>query len=154
MTYTRFIYTIMTSILILSAGCETHVAYRGKLPDPDQLAKIKPGTQDKEGVLRLIGSPSSISTFNDNTWIYDYKILESESFFTPREVMHRLYLIDFDTRGKVKEIRTQDGHGHNVRPVQRATASPGDDRTFLQSIFGNFGKRVQKSDNEDKSKGE
>lgn len=153
MTQTRFISMILTAILMLSAGCETHVTYRGKLPDPDKLAQIKPGRQDKEGVLRLIGSPSSISTFNDNTWIYDYKILESKSFFTPDEVLHRLYLIDFDARGKVKEIRTEDGHGHNIKPVQRATASPGDDRTFLQTIFGNFGKRVQKGDNEDKSKG-
>ncbi|MGI4851232.1 MAG: outer membrane protein assembly factor BamE [Janthinobacterium lividum] len=153
MMQTRFTYVILTGILILSVGCETHVTYRGKLPDPDQLAKIKPGAQDKEEVLRLIGSPSSISTFNDNMWIYDYKILESESFFTPREVMHRLYLIDFDIQGKVKEIRTQDGHGHNISPVKRATASPGDDRTFLQTIFGNFGKRVQKSENEDRSKG-
>ena len=155
MTKSRIIFSMLvTSFLILSTGCETQVVYRGKLPDPDQIARLKPGVQDKEGVLRMIGSPSSISTFNDNTWIYDYKILESESFFTPREVLHRLYLIYFDTNGKVKEVRTEDGHGHDIKPVQRATASPGDNRTYLQTIFGNFGKRAQRGDSEDKSKSE
>ena len=153
MMYRHYILTILISILISLTGCETHVAYRGKLPDPDQLAKIKPGQQDKEEVLRLIGSPSSMDTFNDNVWIYDYKVLESKSFFTPREVVHRLYLIHFDAHDKVREIRTENGHGRNIRPVQHVTKSPGDDRTFLQTIFGNFGRRVQKSENEDKSKG-
>ena len=143
----------MTSIFILT-GCETHIAYHGKMPDTDQLAKIEPGIQSKEDVLGLIGSPSSVNTFDNNTWIYDYKILESEAFFTPREVMHRLYVIHFDAQGKVKKVETKNGHGSAIQPVDRVTNTPGDDRTVLQSVFGNFGKRAKRGADDEKSKEE
>lgn len=139
-------------VFLAAAGCTAHIDHHGKLPDPEQMAKIKPGVQDKEEVLRLIGSPSSIAVFDENTWIYNYKVTESVSFLTPREIAQKLYLIHFDAQGKVQEVREEDGHGHDIVPVRRATPNPGDDRTFLQSIFGSFGKKAKKITDEDKQK--
>lgn len=145
-------FFLVGSIALLAAGCTARIDHRGKLPDTDQMAKIKPGVQDKEEVLRLIGSPASIASFDENAWIYDYKITESTAFFMPRETMHKLYLIRFDKQGRVQEIREEDGHGHDIVPIRRVTPSPGDDRTLLQSIFGNFGKKAKKVTDEGKEK--
>ncbi len=143
---------LFIGITLLAVGCTKRLDHRGKLPDPEQIAKIKPGLHDKEEVLRLLGSPSSIAAFNENTWIYDYKITESVSFLEPNEISHKLYLIYFDEKNRVKEVRQEDGHGRTITPVQRITPNPADDRTLLQSIFGNFGKKAKKLKEEDEKK--
>ncbi|GAO97879.1 outer membrane protein assembly factor BamE [Caedimonas varicaedens] len=148
--YPRLFFSLMA--LLVVSGCTARIDHRGKLPDPEQIAKIKPGVQDKEEVLRLIGSPSTIAVFDENTWVYNYKVTESVSFFTPQETAQKLYLIRFDAQGKVREVREEDGHGHDIVPVRRVTPNPGDDRTFLQSIFGNFGKKSKKIIDEEKQK--
>ena len=63
--YPRLFFSLMA--LLVVSGCTARIDHRGKLPDPEQIAKIKPGVQDKEEVLRLIGSPSTIAVFDENT---------------------------------------------------------------------------------------
>ena len=145
-------FSLVASIILLVTGCTARIDHRGKLPDADQIAKIKPGIQDKEEVLRLIGSPSSIASFKENIWIYDYKVTETVSFFLPRETTHKLYIIKFDKQGKVQEIREEDGRGHTIVPIRRVTPSHGDDRTLLQSIFGNFGRKAKKGTDDGREK--
>ena len=67
-------------VFLAAAGCTAHIDHHGKLPDPEQMAKIKPGVQDKEEVLRLIGSPSSIAVFDENTWIITIKLRKAFLF--------------------------------------------------------------------------
>src|SRR5271169_130718 len=60
--------TLAASALLV--GCTISVDQRGNLPDPDKLAEIQPGTTTKEQVVKVLGTPSSASTFNDDTWYY------------------------------------------------------------------------------------
>src|ERR1044072_1807892 len=65
------------------AGCAPRIKQRGKKPDEDQVVQINPGVDDKNRVSELIGTPSTISTFDDRTWYYISKRTETTAFFDP-----------------------------------------------------------------------
>ena len=46
------------------AGCQPTVSVHGHQIDPDLLAQIKPGVTSREEVTRLLGSPSTVGTFD------------------------------------------------------------------------------------------
>ena len=43
---------------------------RGFSPSPGAVDKLEVKTQSREDVQRLIGTPSSVATFNPNVWYY------------------------------------------------------------------------------------
>jgi len=51
-------------------GCDAVVDHRGFSPTPGSVEKLEVGTQSREDVVRLIGAPSAVATFNPNTWYY------------------------------------------------------------------------------------
>src|ERR1051325_5638108 len=71
------------ALALLLAGCAPTIDQRGNLPDETKLATIKPGLTTKETVSQLLGTPSSISTFNDKTWYYISRRTEQTAFFAP-----------------------------------------------------------------------
>ncbi len=54
----------------LLAGCAAEVSIRGNAVDKDSLALIKPGQQTRDQVIELIGSPTSVATFDKSTIYY------------------------------------------------------------------------------------
>ena len=54
----------------LAAGGATGVEQRGNLPAEDKIAEIHPGSTTKDEVIKILGSPSSVSVFNDKSWYY------------------------------------------------------------------------------------
>jgi outer membrane protein assembly factor BamE (lipoprotein component of BamABCDE complex) len=123
------------------AGCTISEDQRGNLPDPDKLAEVKPGTTTKEQVVKILGSPSSASAFNDDTWYYISRKTKQVAFFSPSVLDQQVYIVDFDDRGVVKEM----GHramedGANITPAPGATPAPGRELTFIEQLLGNIGR--------------
>ncbi len=126
---------------LLLAGCTISVDQRGNLPDPDKLATIKPGTTTKEQVVKILGTPSSASTFNDDTWYYISRRTKQVAFLSPTVLDQQVYIVDFNDQGIVKDI----GHrtladGEPITPAPGATPAPGRELTFLEQVIGNMGK--------------
>ena len=63
------------------AACNIPVDQRGNLPDASNLTQIKPGETDKATVTRLIGSPSSVASFDPNVWYYISQKTRTIAFF-------------------------------------------------------------------------
>jgi outer membrane protein assembly factor BamE (lipoprotein component of BamABCDE complex) len=126
---------------LLLAGCTISVDQRGNLPDPDKLAEIKPGTTTKEQVVKVLGTPSSASTFNDDTWYYISRKTKQVAFFSPTVLDQQVYIVDFNDQGIVKNIDHRTlADGEPVTPAPGATPAPGRELTFLEQIIGNMGK--------------
>ena len=85
-------------------GCAVSEDQRGNLPDPDKLAEVKPGTTTKEQVVKILGSPSSASTFDDDTWYYISRKTKQVAFFSPDVLDQQVYIVDFDDKGVVKDL--------------------------------------------------
>ncbi len=122
-------------------GCAPRMDTRGNLPDPEVLADIKPGKNSRDEVAEILGSPSSIAAFDDETWYYISKRTETLAFFEPEINDRRVVVIRFDDQGIVSDIKflgLEDGRVVNL--VERETPTAGNEVTFLQQIFGNVGR--------------
>lgn len=123
------------------AGCSLPVNDRGNLPKPDLLAQIKPGVTDEASVKALIGTPSSIATFDGDTWYYISRKEKQIAFLRPEILDQDVYVIRFDAKGIVTSV-THKGlqDAQNMTPNPNATPAQGREYTFLEQLIGNFGK--------------
>lgn len=130
------------AVLLASlAGCGLPVSDRGNLPKPDLLAQVKPGVTDKASVKALLGTPSSIASFDDNTWYYISKREKQIAFLKPDVLNQEVYAIHFDDKGVVTDVThkgLQDAQA--MTPNPDATPAQGREFTFLEQLIGNFGK--------------
>ena len=131
---------LFAAALVL-AGCTISVDQRGNLPDPEKLAQVQPGSTTKEQVVKVLGTPSSASTFNDDTWYYISRKTKQVAFFSPTVLDQQVYIVDFDNRGVVKNVDHRAlADGLPVEPAPGATPAPGRELTFLEQLVGNLGK--------------
>jgi outer membrane protein assembly factor BamE (lipoprotein component of BamABCDE complex) len=122
------------------------VHHQGKHVDVDDLAKIKAGTHNKNDVLSIVGSPSVDGTFDRKKWVYISKVTETTAFLAPTTAEEEVVAIYFDDNGIVKEVAFHENEdSENIDFVERVTPTSGHSMTFLQQIFGNFG-RMSRSD--------
>lgn len=125
---------------VLLGGCATMVDVRGNVPDEDRLAQLKPGLT-KENVQQILGTPSSVGTFDDNTWYYISKKTEQWAFKAPKTLDQQVVAVDFDQGGRLRDVRR---HGLEeamaVDPVDRTTPTPGKELGFFEQLFGNIGR--------------
>jgi outer membrane protein assembly factor BamE (lipoprotein component of BamABCDE complex) len=132
--------TVLVSASLL--GCAASVEQRGNLPNADKMSEIHAGSTTKEEVVKLLGTPSSVSVFNnDKSWYYISRRTAQTAFFEPDVLDQQVYVVNFDDQGVVKAIDhklLQDGK--EITPVARATPAPGRELSFLEQLIGNLGK--------------
>src|SRR5262245_6072654 len=92
------------SIGAMIAGCAGVVEQRGNLPPPEKLAEIQPGVTSKDEVIKILGSPSSVSIFNDKSWYYISRRTGQIAFFEPDVIDQQVHIVNFDDRGIVKTV--------------------------------------------------
>ena len=132
---------IVTVAILVTVGCEPRIDVRGNVPDPDLLADIEIGHINKEQVIALIGSPSSISPLSSNTWYYVRERTETVAFFEPEVKERKILVIVFDKNGvaeKVKLYGLEDAR--KIEIVERVTPTAGKEFTILKQLFGNIGR--------------
>ncbi len=140
--FCRVAAVVAVAVLAGSLGaCSPTISARGNLPSKDQLSQIKPGVTDKASVTALLGSPSSVASFDDTTWYYISQRSEELAFFKPEARNPEVVAVVFDKDGIVKDVRkTTSKAPHNVEPVARTTPAPGKELSFIEQLIGNFGK--------------
>ena len=127
--------------IAMIAGCATSVEQRGNLPTQEKLAEIHPGVTNKDEVVKILSSPSSISIFSDKSWYYISRRTGQFAFFDPDVIDQQVFIVNFDDQGVVKTVDhkgVQDARA--IDPVPRATPAPGRELTFLEQLIGNVGK--------------
>ncbi len=134
------IFLAAGAITGMLAACSPPVETRGNLPNPELLAEIQPGIHSQEEVIDLLGTPSSIATFDSKTWYYISKQTESFAFFEPEVLDQQVVIIEFDDGGLVKNIRLYNlEDGQTLEMVGRTTPTRGKELTFFQQLIDNFG---------------
>ncbi len=132
---------VAAGLTMLLAGCADNVQVHGNMPDPEVIAEIQRGVSRRDDVVDLLGSPSTVSTFQDDRWYYIGQKIEQFAFFKPEILDRRILVVSFDGNGMVEDTRTYAlEDGLIIDPVGRETPTEGRDLTFLQQIFGNIGR--------------
>lgn len=129
------------AMAVLIVACSPIVDSRGNLPEGEELDKIKVGATSREQVASLLGSPSSVATFDDNTWYYISKRTETVGFFRPEVIEQKVLTVRFDEAGLVKEVaQVGKDDAAEIDPVSRTTPTSGQTFSLWQQLFGNLGR--------------
>jgi outer membrane protein assembly factor BamE (lipoprotein component of BamABCDE complex) len=135
------------------AGCTPIVANRGNMLDEDRITQVKAGSSSKNDVFEALGSPSIVSTFDDNTWYYIGQRTEREAFFKPVITDRKVIAVQFDDTDHVRAVdRVGLEEAVEVEPLQQTTPAVGREITFMEQLIGNIGrpssKKKKKSDDQ------
>ena len=126
---------------MLAAACGGKYDVRGNEPDPDKVLAVHPGIDTRQQVSQLLGTPSTTSTFDPNTWYYISKRTEQYAFFDPDIIDQEVLVVKFDDGGLVSDMYIYGVEdGRIVEPVERTTPTYGQELTLMQQLIGNFGR--------------
>lgn len=136
-----FRYAACALALILLGACAARIDARGNLPDPEILGQIKAGRSTRDQVQQLLGSPSSVAVFDEETWYYVSQRTETVAFLAPKIIDRKVVVVQFNNKGVVSEVQTKGiEDGRDVNPVDRVTPTAGNELTILDQMVGNFGR--------------
>jgi outer membrane protein assembly factor BamE (lipoprotein component of BamABCDE complex) len=128
-------------LAVLASGCAPVVDQRGYIPDPEKVESVRPGIDNKLSVSSRLGSPSSVSTFDQNVWYYISSEEAKFAFFRPRTTKREIVAVVFDENDLVDGVKyfgLEDGQDVNI--VGRETPTRGKELSFFEQIFGNIGR--------------
>lgn len=133
-------YIISTIACALLTGCAAEISARGNLPTEEKLSQVTPGLT-REQVMQILGSPSTMATFTDQSWYYIGQKVEDYAFYRPKVLERQVVVIQFDEQDQVSEIKRLDKEdGKAVEMVDRTTPTVGRDLSIMQQMFGNLGR--------------
>ena len=128
-------------IAATATACAPKLAVRGSLPDQSLLALVTPGVHGREDVIGILGSPSVVSTFDENTWYYIGRRTRQYAFFKRKITEQQVVIVQFDRGGQVQQLARLDRtHGRKIDLVERETPSAGRKLGILEQLFGNIGR--------------
>lgn len=133
--------TVLSALVAGLAGCAARIDTRGNLPEPERISEIDIGSHSRQDVADILGSPSSMSTFGDETWYYISKRTETLAFLAPVVTESNILAVHFDKDGKVVSIERRGLEDlKEITPVARSTPTAGNELTLLDQLLGNFGR--------------
>ena len=133
--------TCAALLALALAACTGRVDTRGNLADPEAVSQITPGESTRGTVEDLLGSPTTVATFNDSTWYYIGRKTERFAFFKPEVLEQQVVAIHFDQAGTVEDVKIYGpDDAREVELVDRTTPTAGKELTVLQQLFGNLGR--------------
>jgi len=131
--------------LLLTTGCSTEktnewfMTHNGNMPSNERISRISVG-DSRADVRRELGAPSTVVSFDKNTWIYMSSDIKRVAFFAPDEVSRDVLTIKFNDNDEVKEIiRMSKNDGQDVRINSDETEAYGQDPGFFRKYFGGVG---------------
>ena len=118
---------------------EWFVTHNGNMPSEERIAKIEKGSS-KDDVLQILGTPSTVAAFDENTWIYMSSDIKRVAFFKPQEIDRNILKIKFDSNDNVTKItRLNKDNGIDINPAKEKTEVKGQEPGFFQKYFGGVG---------------
>ena len=140
MTVVRCLVALGVSAMTLSA-CATSEHVDGQLPNPEKLAALDIGVHTRDDVTKLIGTPSTTSLFDDDSWYYIKRVTQQIAFFEPVVIDQKIVAIVFNEEGKLEDIvlyREEDGR--EIVMVERTTPTHGRKLSIWEQLLSNFGR--------------
>ncbi|MGD9650569.1 MAG: outer membrane protein assembly factor BamE [Dongiaceae bacterium] len=132
---------LLLTVFAALAACTPFNNTRGNFVDAERLDYIKTGETTQDQVARILGSPSAKSEFGEPAWYYIGQKTEAVAFFTPEVKKHEVTIIRFNKEGVVQAVEKVDETKlQAIKPVARATPSPGSELTIMQQLLGNVGR--------------
>jgi len=132
---------VVTMAVLVLGGCTSRKFVRGYMADEKMVSAIKPQVDTHDSVKEMLGSPSSVATFDNDSWYYYSKKSESLAFFKENITELNIIAVRFDTDGYVTVVDQYTlADLNNIEPVDKITETHGRELSFIQELFGNIGR--------------
>ncbi len=132
---------IILAMSLVASACSPRVSIRGNLPREEQLAKVSIGEQKRDEVAEILGTPSTLGTFDDKVWYYISRKTERFAFLEPKIVDQQVIAIYFSDSDVVEAVHRYDKDDlRRIGMVDRKTPTAGKDISVLDQLIGNLGR--------------
>lgn len=140
MTFSKKQFIMTAALCVVLAGCTPTKAQRGNLLENYQLERVEAGKHSRSDVLRLLGSPTTVSTFNDDIWYYIGQETEKRGILDPEVMKERVVAVTFTPEGIVESVRDIDNGRINIPIARDSTPTYGNESGMMEQFLGNLGK--------------
>jgi len=125
----------------LLAGCSPTLTNHGNIPEQELIESIRIGSSNREQIVAMLGNPSAVATFDQESWYYVGSRTSQIAFLDPEILERKVVVIRFDKQGIVQQVeRLEKQDGRDVQIVERKTPTRGKELTILEQLIGNIGK--------------
>lgn len=134
------IYTLFI-VALVGCGGVRQMENRGYIATKPIEKEIEIGKTSKEDVRRVLGSPSTMSSYPPETWYYISRERETVAFLAPELKGQKVARIEFDEAGKVSKFE-QFGKdaAREMDYVERKTPTEGRTLGLAEQLLGNLGR--------------
>lgn len=138
-TYKHIIFNLFAVMTISACASDTFITHNGNMPNEERISKIQKGLT-KDEVLGILGTPSTIVSLDQNTWIYMSSKIKKVAFLEPEELSRDVLTIKFDKFNQVSSInRMNKDNGSEIAVNENITTTKGSKPGFFAKYFGGVG---------------
>ena len=134
----KFAFSLL--LLFLVPACTPVTSQHGNMLEDFQIQEVKAGEHTRSDILRILGSPTTQSTFNPNIWYYLGQESEKRGILDQAITDERIVVVMFNENGVVDAIQDVDSERENIPYARTKTPTHGNDLTFMQQLLGNLGR--------------
>jgi len=123
-------------------ACTPIIDNYGFMPNDSKISQISLSETDKDETRQILGAPSSVVAFDDNTWLYISGKQERFAFYPTKELERNILEIKFAEDGTVKSLEKydiQDGV-KNIKFAKKETPTSGHKMGVIEQLLGNVGR--------------
>jgi outer membrane protein assembly factor BamE (lipoprotein component of BamABCDE complex) len=132
--------TVLLATTMLLGGCSSVRTHQGYLTDPQLVATVQPGVDNRASVERTLGRPTFAGQFDQNDWYYVGRELGAFGFGNPKAKDGTTLHVRFDANGNVASAEDLKlTRVASIHPVGDKTPTLGRKGDFFQDVFGNIG---------------
>ncbi|HJD58698.1 MAG TPA: outer membrane protein assembly factor BamE [Rickettsia endosymbiont of Ceroptres masudai] len=149
--FITYIFSILAFFSL--SGCKT-IENRGQSIDDSALVKLESKKLNKTEVVELIGIPTMVPEYSQNTWYYVERVMSQRAWLNPKIEKQKIVKITFDANNFMQEVVViDDSHRQDIETVREYTRTYGTELNGLQKFVKNLGRFNKTTDgNKNKSK--
>jgi outer membrane protein assembly factor BamE (lipoprotein component of BamABCDE complex) len=137
----RPFFSAIVMTALFTSGCTNVYHTHGQVIPEENLAMLEVGKNDKQDVRRYLGSPSSVSTFNDNEWLYITSKTVDKPLRPGGLLEREILIVNFDDSGKVAQIQKKDvSESRQIEPADKTTGTQGQSMGVIDQMIDNLGR--------------
>ena len=136
----RILLSLLTATALAACSSDIFISHCGNMPSDERISQVKKG-QTKDEVLDILGTPSSVVSLDQNTWIYMSSEIKKVAFFKPEELDRDVLTIKFNQYNQVDDItRLNKEKGRVIAVNENETETLGNHPGFFERYFGGVGR--------------
>lgn len=131
---------VATIAALGASACAPLRSHQGYVVDADLVNSVQPGVDNRESVLKVLGSPTLTGQFKGDDWYYLARESRNYAFNDPSPRTQLTLRIAFDADGTVTSVtRTGMERIASVDVYGKETPTLGRKRSFFEQLFGGIG---------------